>query len=304
MEHSPGAESATLEEYANDMVTLNGRLGYPDDARLLLLTCDNLGVSHSENTAVYDALRHGAATDASLMVPAPWARHAVRDYRGSNVGVHLTLISQYDGYRWAPITLSPSLRDGNGGFPSTVNDLWDHGDLDEVRRECRAQIERAIVWGFDVTHLDSHLNALVGRPEFFDIYLDMAVEFSLPIRLDNTYQERNSGFNFRSLAAEEGVLFADHYVRVSGVDDRTRELADTIAGLSPGVTEITFAPATDTPELRAINTDWPDQLASRDALMAPEIPRAIAEHGVVCIDYAVLRDAQRTAANTPAITPR
>ena len=67
--------------------------------------------------------------------------------------MHLTLNAEHDRYRWGPITHAPSLLDGDGGFPRTIDDLWEHADLDEVRRECRAQIERAILWGFDVTHL-------------------------------------------------------------------------------------------------------------------------------------------------------
>ena len=69
------------------------------------------------------------------------------------------------------------------GSPAPSQDAWDHADLDEVRRELRAQIERAILWGFDVTHLDSHMGTLQLRPEFFDVYLDLAVDFGLPMRL-------------------------------------------------------------------------------------------------------------------------
>jgi len=124
------------------------------------------------------------------MVPCPWARDAAGGYRGEDVGVHLTLNAELETYRWGPITHSPSLLDGDGGFPRTVEDAWDHADLDEVRRECRAQIERAILWGFDVSHLDSHMGALQLRPEFFDIYLDMAVDFRLPIRLPAAASEQ------------------------------------------------------------------------------------------------------------------
>ena len=67
--------------------------------------------------------------------------------------------------------------------PAPSEDVWDHADLDEVRRECRAQIERAILWGFDVSHLDAHMATLQFRPEFFDVYLDLAVEFRLPLRM-------------------------------------------------------------------------------------------------------------------------
>ena len=117
------------------------------------------------------------------MVPCPWARDAAAMYRGEDVGVHLTLNAEWDTYRWGPITHSPSLLDGDGGFPRTVEDVWDHADLDEVRKECRAQIERAIYWGFDVSHLDSHMGTLQLRPEFFDVYLELAVDFGLPLRM-------------------------------------------------------------------------------------------------------------------------
>ena len=105
--------------------------------------------------------------------------------------MHLTLNAEHDRYRWGPITHAPSLLDGDGGFPRTVTDVWDHADLDEVRRELRAQVERAILWGFDVSHLDSHMGTLQLRPEFFDVYLDLAVEFGLPLRLSGASSERS-----------------------------------------------------------------------------------------------------------------
>ena len=144
--------------------TLAERLGYAPDARLLIFNCDDLGSCRSANVAIYEALRDGLATSATLMVPCPWARDAAAMYRGEDVGVHLTLNSEWSNYRWGPITHSPSLLDGDGGFPRTVEDVWDHADLDEVRKECRAQVERAIYWGFDVTHLDSHMGTMQLRP--------------------------------------------------------------------------------------------------------------------------------------------
>ena len=199
------------------MTTLAERLGYGPDAKLLIINCDDLGSSHSANDAIYDALRDGLATSATLMVPCPWAREAASRYRGEDVGVHLTLTSEWDLYRWGPVTHAPSLLDGDGGFPRTIHEVWDHADLDETRRELRTQIERAIVWGFDVTHLDSHMGTVQLRPEFFDIYLELAVEFGLPMRMAGASAERIIGFPFRRLAAEEGVVFPDHLVSYRGV---------------------------------------------------------------------------------------
>src|SRR5260370_2483999 len=117
------------------------------------------------------------------MVPCPWARDAAAQYRGEDVGVHLTLNAEWETYRWGPITYGPSLLDGDGGFPRPIEDTWDHADLEEVRRELRAQIERAILWGFDVSHLDSHMGTLQLRADFFDVYLELALDFALPLRM-------------------------------------------------------------------------------------------------------------------------
>src|SRR5690606_17301556 len=119
-------------------------LGFGPDDRILIINCDDLGSSHAANVGVYESLREGIATSATLMVPCTWSRQAAKDYMGEDVGVHLTLNAEYDLYRWGPITRAPSLLDGDGGFPRTITDVWDHADLDEVRRELRSQIERAI----------------------------------------------------------------------------------------------------------------------------------------------------------------
>ncbi|MGH9297652.1 MAG: polysaccharide deacetylase family protein [Acidimicrobiales bacterium] len=274
-------------------VSLASRLGHSPDARLLIVNCDDLGSSHSANVGVYEALRLGAGTSASLMVPCPWARGAAAEYRGEDVGVHLTLNSEWDLYRWAPITQAPSLLDGDGGFPRTVEDVWDHADLDEVRRECRAQVERAIYWGFDVSHLDSHMGTLQLRPEFFDVYLDLADEFRLPLRLSGASTERVAGFPFRALASDRAVVFPDHFIYAPAVGSRAA-LEGIIARLRPGVTEAYLHPAVDTPELRAMSPDWEGRVGDHKFLLEEDgLPGLVARHEVALTGYRELRSLMR-----------
>jgi hypothetical protein len=208
--------------------------------------------------------------------------------------VHLTLNAEFERYRWGPITHAPSLLDGDGGFPRTIDDLWDHADLDEVRRELRAQVERSILWGFDVSHLDSHMGALQLRPEFFDVYLDLAVEFGLPIRLSGASTERAIGFPFRQLAAEEGVLFPDHFVYVGGVGSR-RAIEKALHDLPSGVTEIYVHPAIDTPELRAFDDSWAHRVDDHHLVcFDTALPVMLQRAGVETIGYRPIRDLQRT----------
>lgn len=267
-------------------------LGYAPEDKLLIVNCDELGVAHATNVGVYEALRDGLATSASLMVPSPWAREAAARYRGEDVGVQLTLNAQWELYRWGPITQAPSLLDGDGGFPRTPGDAWEHADLDEVRRELRAQVERAILWGFDVSHLDSHLGTLQQRPEFFDVYLELAVDFALPMRLYGPSSERDIGFPFRRLAAEEGVVFPDNFVPAAGGARRVLERA--LFELQPGVTEVQTHPGIDTPELRALAPDWAARVDDHDLLVHDHGIRALAERGNVrLVGYRALRDAMR-----------
>ena len=276
------------------MTTLAERLDHGPDDRLVILNCDDLGSSHAANLGVYRALRDGLATSATLMVPCPWARAAAAEHRGEDVGVHLTLNAEWDLYRWGPITHAPSLLDGDGGFPRTVTDSWDHADLDEVRRELRAQVERAILWGFDVTHLDSHMGTLQLRAEFFDVYLDLAVEFGLPLRLSGASTESLIGFPFRRLAAEEGVVFPDHFVYVTGVGSRSGVEA-AIADLPPGVTEMYVHPAADTPELRAFCPDWEARVDDLDLVTGDDLRSRLEASGATLISYRPLRELQRSA---------
>ncbi len=278
---------------ANGTWSLNERLGHSPDAKLVILSCDDLGSCHAANEGVYRAIRDGVATCTSLMVPAPWARHAAANYDpADDVGVHLTLNAEHAMYRWGPLTHAPSLLSGDGGFPRSIDDLWEHADPEEVERELRTQVERAIAWGIDVSHLAPHLTAITLRPEFFGIYLDLAVDFALPIRLPSTITPEQAGFPFRRLAAEEGVVFPDHFDHDWRAGSRSR-VAAALDSLAPGVTEIHIQPAIDSPEVRALTDvaeQWIDDLA---LALDPELQVQIDAAGATLIGYRDLRAAMR-----------
>ncbi len=272
--------------------SLASRLGYSDDARLVIISCDDLGSCHGATEGVYQAIRNGVATCASIMVPAPWARYAADQYKGEDIGVHLTLNAEHPLYRWGPLTHAPSLLSGEGGFPRSVDDLWEHADSTEVLRECRAQIERALAWGIDVSHLAPHLTSITLRPEFFDVYLELAVEFKLPIRLPSTISAAAAGFPFRQLATDEGIVFPDHFDHDWRAGSRERVLS-ALGALEPGVTEIHVQPSIDTAEVRALGDvaiGWIDDLT---LATSDELRNAVTASGAVLIGYRALRDAMR-----------
>lgn len=276
------------------MTALNERLGFTSQDRVLIISCDDLGLSHSSNEGVMSALRDGVATCASIMVPAPWARHAAQQVTPSDdIGVHLTLNAEHDCYRFGPVTHAPSLLSGDGGFPSAIDDLWEHADPAEVRRELRTQVTHAQAWGIDVTHLAPHLSAITLRPEFFDAYLDVAVEFQLPIRLPSTVSAAEAGFPFRALAADEGVLFPDFFNHDWRAGSRQRVL-DAIERLPAGVTELHLQPALDTPEIRGLSSDAVGWIDDHAFLLEPDVRSALAASGTHLIGYREIRTAMRS----------
>lgn len=284
--------------YRWTVASLAERLGFNADQRILIINCDGLGLCHAANAGVYSAVRRGIATSASLMVPCPWASHAAANAsEEDDIGVHLTLTSEFEYYKWGPITQAPSLLGGGGGFPRSIADVWDHADIGEVHRELRAQIERAMEWGIGVTHLDSHMQSLPLRPEFFDVYLELAIEFALPVRLPSVAAEASVGFPFRRLADDEGVLAPDNVVRHSGIGGRTA-LLGLLASLAPGVTELYLSPAIDSSELRSLTPDPGSMVEDLELLLDwKPILSDFQRMGIEMIGWRQVRDAQRSLAH-------
>src|SRR5579863_9541548 len=162
------------------------RLGYPRDSKLLIIHADDLAVAHSEDAASFDALDRGAVTSASFMIPCPWLLEVAayaKAHPDADLGLHLTLTSEWKNYRWGPVAskdLVPSLLGATGYlYPDTPQAV---GALKpaEVEREIRAQIDRAIALGIHPTHVDSHMGTLFSRPDLFAIYVKVAHEYKLP----------------------------------------------------------------------------------------------------------------------------
>jgi hypothetical protein len=270
------------------------RLGYAEDDRLLIVNCDDLGSSHAANVATEAALRRGLATSATLMVPCPWAFDAVQRCQGLDIGVHLTLTCEYPGYRWRALTAARSLHDDQGFMPAKAEAVWAQANLADVRAECRAQIDQALAWGVDVTHLDAHMGTMQADPRFFEIYVALGAEYRLPPRMVGEGQVRRLGFPARDLAAARGLVFADHLIAPPwGVTSRGT-FVDRVPTLEAGVSEIFLHPVEDGPELRGYDLEAADLRAADAAwVMENDLRALLAAYGVKTISFRPLRDLQR-----------
>lgn len=281
--------------------TLAERLGRPANAKLLILHADDLGVAHSVNVASFDALDKGAISSASVMVPTPWITEVAayaRAHPNADLGLHLTLTSEWQTYRWGSVASSDrvsSLLDSTGTFPSDVPPVAARAKLPEVERELRAQIERALTLGIRPTHLDSHMGALFSTPELFATYVKVARQYRLPFLALGA----NLPAAFRAPLSESDVLL--DAVIVAGPDiprDRWKTFyLNAIANLKPGLTEMIVHLGHDDAELQAVTVNHePYGSAWRqrdyDVVMSPEFRKALQDHGVILVTW---RDLQKVA---------
>jgi predicted glycoside hydrolase/deacetylase ChbG (UPF0249 family) len=274
------------------------RLGYDAGAKLVIVNCDDLGSSDAANSAIYSALRDGVVTSASLMVPCAAAGDAARQYDGEDVGVHLTLNSEWGTVRWGPLTPSPSLRDGDGAFFKTPDAMRERASLSDVVMECKAQVERALSWGIDVTHLDSHMHALLFDDRMSAAYVELGASYGLPVRLPGRPRARRAvrlsvsrrPSRTRELADSLGVVAPDYLAFCPiPASSMIRQLLPT---LRPGLTEMFFHPADDSPELRATHPDWEGRVDDR-RFVEDELRQLLEDSGATLIGYRELRDLQR-----------
>ena len=279
--------------------TIAERLGYPADSKLLIIHADDLAVAHSEDAASFDALDQRAVTSASIMIPCPWLLEVAayaKAHPDADLGLHLTLTSEWKNYRWGPVAskdLVPSLLGATGYlYPDTPQAV---GALKpaEVEREIRAQIDRAIALGIHPTHVDSHMGTLFSRPDLFAIYVKVAHEYKLPFL---AFIAPDTPTALSSVLSDKDVLLnsvviADPSIRPA--DWKTFYL-NAIKNLKPGVTEIIVHLGHDDAELQAITLDHADYGAAwrqrdYDVVTSPEFKQALAENHVILIQWKDLK---------------
>ncbi|MES2341198.1 MAG: polysaccharide deacetylase family protein [Pseudomonadota bacterium] len=272
------------------------RLGYGSGERLLIVNCDDLGSSQAANRATAEAFAFGIATSATLMVPCPWALDGLECCAGADIGVHLTLTAEYPGYRWRSLTGAASLHDDQGYMPTTAEAVWAQARLEDVAAECRAQIDQALAWGVDVTHLDAHMGTMQIDPRYFALFVQLAADYDLPMRMFGAGAERRLGFAGRAQASAAGRIYPDHFVSLWGLPAR-EVFADSLTRLRPGVTEIYLHPVEDGPELRGYDrTNAEIRIKDRACLLDPTLKAGVEAAGARLISFRPLRDLQRRGA--------
>ena len=240
------------------------RLGYPADTKLLIVHADDLGMAHSINDATIKAFATGLVNSGSIMIPCAWVPE-IAEYARKNpqadLGLHLTLTSEWKQYRWGPLsdkTRVPSLVDGNGYLFPTESEAAARAKVDEVEFEIRAQIEQAKKLGITATHLDSHMGTLYQSKELLETLLKVARENKLPVRMSKEWLSRMSFLP--ALLKPEDILL-DHIVTIEPeitAEGWPKFYADALKELQPGVTEFVIHIAHDDGEMQGVSFEHPN----------------------------------------------
>jgi len=284
------------------------KLGYSNNDRLVIIHVDDVGMCHASLQGFKNLWEFGTISSGAVMVPCPWFP-AVAEWARQNpnvdLGVHGTVNSEWDGYRWGPVStrdLASGLMDKDGYFHQREPAAWENADPEAVRIEVETQAERALAAGINITHIDTHMGTITN-PKFIAGYLQTLNHFKTPglmPRLDA------QGFMELGFSVEEAGMFAgmigqleeQGFPMIDGIDflsleDPTNQIEiakQKLGALPVGITHLLMHPAIDTAELRAITPDWECRVANYNAFMSHEIKSFIKNAGFQVIGYKPIRD--------------
>jgi predicted glycoside hydrolase/deacetylase ChbG (UPF0249 family) len=281
--------------YAQSL-TIQEKLGYPKDTKLLIIHADDLGVSHSENEATINAIEKGSVNSASIMVPTPWfseiAAYAVVHPK-ADFGLHLTLTSEWKYYKWG--SLSGEVRGLNnkeGFLFADVDSVYTSATIAEVEKELRKQIEKAKQFGIDVTHFDSHMGTLFGRPDYLKLYTQLGREYKVPVMLPGELRTSLGSFITDKDVLVDAIYIANPPDFKKGMQNYYTGVLDS---LKAGFNILIIHTAYDDKEMQAITVDHPDygatwRQADYNFFTSEACKKIIKEKNIKVITWREVRD--------------
>ena len=298
------------------VVLLLTNLASEAQERFLIVHADDAGMSHSVNLATIEGLESGIVSSASIMVPCPWflefAEYA-KDHPCYDYGIHLTLNAEWKHYRWGPVVSRdrvPSLVDKDGYLWDNVSQVAANVRAEEVEIELRAQIDRAKAFGVPLSHIDTHMGALISRPDLVEVYARLGIEYDLPILFLRNVDKATAGAYpaLRESAAgivkaldAKGLPVLDNLAQFYGGDTHEQRQAkyyETIRNLKPGVSELIIHCGIENEELRAITNSTSRRDGDRRIFTSETTRQLLQDQNVTLLTWKQFRE-QVTAGTAP-----
>ena len=294
--------------------TYADRLGYPKGARVLILHVDDAGMSFSSNAGAEKALTEGASTSVSVMMPCSWVPGFVeflKSHPQIDAGLHLTLTSEWDAYRWGPLSgrkAVPGLADTAGYLWPSVEEAVQHASPDEVEMEMTAQLAKARSMGFEPTHMDTHMGTVYGSPGFLMRYINLGIKNHIPVMLPggkDVLIKAQMHFSDATIAQIQqlgkllwnaGLPVLDDLHNTSydwvipadiAADDqkldafKTAKYIEALKTLQPGLTMMIMHCTDPGPDFKYISDSGPTRKGDLLAMLNPAFKKALKDQGII-----------------------
>ncbi|MEM7034056.1 MAG: polysaccharide deacetylase family protein [Chloroflexota bacterium] len=285
------------------------KLGFAPDDRVVIFHADDVGMCHSSIAAFEEMIATGPLTSGATMVPCSWFPTVAaycRENPETDIGVHLTFTSEWDTYRWGPLSTgdpTSGLMDDEGYFYRTTADAQANANPDFIEAEVIAQVERAIQAGITITHIDTHMGTMF-HPNFINAYLAAGRKYKMPLLILRMSEERQKRWadNPEMLQAilksvneaeEDGFPLVDYLYQMPlrEPENRIDDVTKTLDELQPGLTKFIVHPCKDTAEIRHVAPDWRGRVADYQCFIHDEIKDYLAKSKIQIIGYRELKEA-------------
>ncbi|MEJ1242090.1 polysaccharide deacetylase family protein [Chryseolinea sp. T2] len=280
------------------------KLNFPKGKKVLLLHMDDIGMCPEANAAAIRYIENKNIMSAAVMMPCPNAVEFIewaKTHPEAEIGLHLTLTSEWQTYRWPPVTDAakvPGLIDPDGKLWHEVPDVVVHASAQEVETEIRAQIEKCLALGYRPTHIDTHMGTLYGSVEYTKAFYKIAEEYNIPANAtsmsdpDVVSRFRRMGFPFdeemMSVSAKYRLPKLDNFTSVetgATYEQKRDKFLTMIKSLKPGLTEIIFHPSVQTDNLKSITGSWQQRVWEAELFSDPIVTAFFQKEGIIITNW-------------------
>ncbi len=297
----PGEKS---KDEGDENETWAEKLGYPSGKKVLILHADDAGMSVEANEAIKEMLEKDRIQSTAVMMPCPAAESMIRwakDHPEEDVGLHLTHTSEWETWRWGPVSDRqevPGLIDPEGKLWHSVPQVVENADAEEVEKEIRAQIEKAISLGYKPDHIDTHMGTLYATPEYVKAFFSVAEEYEIPAnaidlsnpRVADKYREQGYPINDEVIRLIKNYPMpkVDNFTSApkgSTYEEKIENFKKLVQNLRPGLTEIIFHPSEETDDLKDITNSWQQRVWEKKMFGDPELQEFFETEGIVFTNW-------------------
>lgn len=303
----------SLRTFCENEPTYAERLGWEKGSRVVIFHIDDVGLCLGANKATIEAFTKGVATSCSIMMPCGWVEQFNKEWQKNphwDVGLHLTLTSEWDNYRWGPVSgfqQVPGLVDASGYMWGDVKDVVVNASPEEVDREIRAQLALAEKMGMKPTHLDSHMGTLFTSDKFMEKYINLGIEKQIPVLFPGGHMQylqsdlpipKEVIYSWAKKIWEGGLPLVDDVLTFTydwKTEDKFEPLTKALREMKPGITEVILHCAIPTEEFPSFTQSSTTRKGDYLIMLNPKFKKFLEGEKIILTTWRELKERRAKA---------